>query len=212
MSSILTFLHLLKNVMCVPRAKAIANREKRLVKKIYSNWARFVANYPLRLIATSVALAIIALIPFKVKTPFNIDHLAVGKSESQNVESFVLQIQLPYKSIDIVPKIVQDIEFDESLDQNCYPASTAKSGLNPSVAQKLPNQGCLILSPARYTEKDKNERGFGRKISILNWGGIPSTDNPTISILLRLVFISRMTKNGLNYPREFDENFYTLRI
>ena len=37
--------------MCVPRAKAIANREKRLVKKIYSNWARFVANYPLRLIA-----------------------------------------------------------------------------------------------------------------------------------------------------------------
>ena len=176
--------------MCVPRAKAIANREKRLVKKIYSNWARFVANYPLRLIATSVALAIIALIPFKVKTPFNIDHLAVGKSESQNVESFVLQIQLPYKSIDIVPKIVQDIEFDESLDQNCYPASTAKSGLNPSVAQKLPNQGCLILSPARYTEKDKNERGFGRKISILNWGGIPSTDNPTISILLRIVFIS----------------------
>ena len=175
--------------MCVPRAKAIANREKRLVKKIYSSWARFVANYPLRLIGTSVALAIIALIPFKVKTPFNIDHVPVGESQNhENVESFVLQIQLPYKSIDIISKIVQDIEFENDLDQNCYPASTAKSGLNPNVAQKLPNQGCLILSPARYTENDKNERGFGRKISILNWGGNPSTDNPTISILLRDVF------------------------
>ena len=97
---------------------------------------------------TSVALALIALIPFKIKTPYNSACHVTSEllKENNRTEAFIVQFRLenfetPYPPFGQITPFLSQLKKYPQLEEYCYTCPMLKNGVPPYTAQQLPSKG-----------------------------------------------------------------------